>query len=76
MESFYKSNAGIPVYLKIISSELNTDAALGVAPNGTFVTATTGSKTYSVYITDFYKTIINRTQISDYVDMNIEFTEI
>ena len=76
LESFYKTNAGVPIYLKVISSELDTDAALGFAPNGTFVTAQTGSKTYTVYITDFSKTIINRTKVSDYVDMNIEFTEI
>lgn len=76
LESFYKTNSGLPIYLKVISSELDTDAALGVAPNGTFVTAQTGSKTYSVYITNFSKTIINRTKVSDYVDMSIEFTEI
>lgn len=76
LESFYKSNAGIPIYLKIVSSELDPDPALGVLPSGTFVTAQTGSKIYNVYITDFSKTIINRTRVSDYVDMNIEFTEI
>ena len=76
LESFYKSNAGLPIYLKVISSELNTDPSFGSLPSGTFVTAETGSKIYNVYITDFSKTIVNRTKISDYVNMNIEFTEI
>jgi hypothetical protein len=76
LESFYKSNAGIPIYLKVVSSELDPDPVLGMLPSGTFATAQTGSKIYNVYITDFSKTIINRTKVSDYVDMSIEFTEI
>jgi hypothetical protein len=76
LESFYKSNAGLPIYLKVVSSELDPDASFGSLPSGTFATAQTGSKIYNVYMTDFSKTIINRTKISDYVDMNIEFTEI
>lgn len=76
LESFYASNAGLPIFLKVVSSELNTDPAFGALPSGTFVTAQTGSKVYNVYMTDFSKTIINRTKVSDYVDMNIEFTEI
>jgi hypothetical protein len=76
IESFYKSNAGLPIYLKVVSSELDPDPAFGVLPAGTFATAQTGSKVYNVYMTNFSKTIINRTQISDYVDMSIEFTEI
>jgi hypothetical protein len=85
LESFYQSNAGIPIYLKVVASELATDAAAGSLPSGTFTTAQTatnyassetGSKKYSVFMTDFSKTIINRTKNSDYVDMSIEFTEI
>ena len=76
VESFYSSNAGIPIYLKIVSSELAPDSAVGGVPSGIFATAQTGSKIYSVFMTDFSKTIINRTKLSDYVDMNIEFTEI
>ena len=60
----------------IESSELDPDPAFGVLPAGTFATAQTGSKVYNVYMTNFSKTIINRTKISDYVDMSIEFTEI
>lgn len=76
LESFYKSNAGIPIYLKIIASELAPDPVAGNVPSGIFSTAQTGSKIYSVFMTDFSKNIINRTKLSDYVDMSIEFTEI
>jgi hypothetical protein len=76
LESFYKSNSGLPIYLKVVSSELDPDPAFGALPAGTFATAQTGSKVYNVYMNGFSKTIINRTRISDYVDMNIEFTEI
>jgi hypothetical protein len=76
LESFYKANAGVPIYLKVISSELDPDPALGSVPSGTFADARTGSKTYSVFISNFSKSIQKRTKVSDYVDMSIEFTEI
>lgn len=77
LESFYKSNAGVPIYVKLIASEVDPDAAPGSIPSdANFKTAATGSKTYSVFITSFSKTLLKRTTVSDYVDMNIEFTEI
>lgn len=77
LESFYKANVGIPVYIKIIVSELSTDPARGAAPDDIyFKTAIEGSKQYTVFISKFSKTVINRTRISDYVSMDIEFTEI
>jgi hypothetical protein len=76
LDSFYKSNAGLPIYLKVVSSELGIDSPFGSLPSGTFATAQTGFNIYSVFMNDFSKTIINRTRISDYVDMSIEFTEI
>ena len=109
IESFYKANAGIPIYVKVISSEYNTEPTIGNVPSSSsnnFKTAAelsslnassytnsqeataianqsgaarpnaTGSKIYNVFMTDFSKTIINRTKNTDYVDINIEFTEI
>jgi hypothetical protein len=76
LESFYQNNSKLPIYLKLISSEYTTDTALGALPSGTIATAQTGSKTYNVFMNNFSKTIINRTQISDYVNMSIDFTEI
>jgi hypothetical protein len=75
LESFYKSNAGLPIYLKVVSSGLNTDSGFGSQPLGIFVTAQNRSKTYEVFMNNFSKTIINRTKVSDYVDMSIEFVE-
>lgn len=86
MESFYNANAGIPIYVKIIESKLNADPAVGAIPDesgANFKTAltestttnATGSRTYSVFITSFAKTLVKRTPVSDYVDISIEFTE-
>jgi len=68
IESFYRSNVGSPIYLKVVASELNS--------SGNFVTAKTGSEVYTVFMNNFSKSIINRTKISDYVNMSIDFTEI
>lgn len=77
LESFYKSNVGVPIYLKVVSSEIDPDATVGSVPSDSnFKTAQTGSKVYTVFMTDFSKTIVNRTKVSDYVNMSIEFTEI
>lgn len=86
IESFYQSNAGLPIYLKLVTSGLdsalgtpiiNQDPLFGSVPTGTFVTSQVGFKFYNgVYMNNFSKTIINRTRLSDYVDMSIEFTEI
>lgn len=67
LESFYKAYAGVPVYLKVVSSELNQ--------SGSFVTSESGFEVYTVFMNNFSKTIINRTRISDYVNMSIDFTE-
>jgi len=75
LESFYESNKGLPVYVKVISSEIDPDASAGSIPSDTnFKTALQGSKTYTTFITGFTKTLNNRTKVSDYVDMTIEFT--
>jgi hypothetical protein len=68
IESFYRSNVGSPIYLKVVASELNS--------SGNFVTAKTGSEVYTVFMSNFSKSIINRTKISDYVNMSIDFTEV
>ena len=112
LESFYNANVGVPIYLKIISSEYDTLPTIGNVPNEanrnfktsaqlkslstssyTTVQETsakeaqelgstenfktgTGFKVYNVFMSNFNKTIINRTKVSDYVNMSIEFTEI
>ena len=77
IESFYNANTGIPIYLKVISSEISTNTATGSTPDEFyFQSALNGSTVYSVFITSFSKTIVKRTKLSDYVDLDIEFTEI
>lgn len=76
LESFYKNNAGVPIYLKVVSSELEPDPSIGSVPAGTFKDARTGFKVYPVFISSFSKNIVNRTKLSDYVNMTIEFMEI
>lgn len=77
LESFYKTYAGVPIYLKVVASEIDPDPTLGSLPSDlNFKTAQTGSKVYNVFMSNFSKNIINRTKISDYVDMSIDFTEI
>jgi hypothetical protein len=68
LESFYKSNVGSPIYLKVVTSELDS--------SGNFVTAQNGSEVYTVFMEKFSKSIINRTKVSDYVSMSIDFTEV
>jgi hypothetical protein len=68
LESFYRSNVGSPIYLKVVASELDS--------SGNFITAKTGSEVYTVFMNNFSKSIINRTKVSDYVSMSIDFTEV
>jgi hypothetical protein len=68
LESFYKSNVGSPIYLKVIASEIDS--------SGNFVTAQNASEVYTVFMEKFSKSIINRTKVSDYVSMSIDFTEV
>lgn len=76
LTAFYNANVGNPIYLKIISSK-HTDPASGSVPNdASYVSASTGSKTYQVFISNFNKTVRKRTVVTDYVDIDIEFTEI
>lgn len=77
LESFYKANVGLPMYLKVVSSEISVDPAMGSVPNDFyFKSASEASQTYSVFINSFSKNIINRTKTSDYVSMTIEFVEV
>jgi hypothetical protein len=76
LTAFYNANVGNPIYVKITSSRHN-DPSIGTAPtDSTYVSSLTGSKTYQAFITNFSRSVIKRTSITDYVNMSIEFTEI
>ena len=76
LTSFYNANVGNPIYIKIIASK-HTDPSIGQIPNNsTYVSSSTGFKIYQVFITNFSKNILKRTTGTDFVDIDIEFTEI
>lgn len=76
MQSFYNANVGIPIYLKIIAAK-HTDPSTGAVPaDNTYVSASTGEKTYQVFMTGFSKTIRKRNPVTDLLDITLEFTEI
>ena len=76
MQSFYNSNVGIPIYVKIISAK-HTDPSIGSVPSdSTYVSASTGEKTYQAFMTGFSKTIRKRNPVTDFLDITLEFTEI
>lgn len=77
IESFYNSHFRLPVWVRIVSSEIEPSSSLGFIPeNRNYKTSLTGSQQYYAFITGFSKTIVHRTRLTDYVDMTIEFTEI
>lgn len=77
LDAFYNANVGIPVYIKIISSDIDFVPIPGNIPSDyNFETSLTNSQTYSVFITSYSSTTVHRTKTSDYAKMSIEFTEI
>lgn len=77
IESFYSAYVGRPVYIQIISSEIESSSDLGFIPQDfNYKTSLTGSTAYHVFITGFSKSIVHRTRTTDFVDMSIEFTEV
>ena len=77
LDAFYEANAGLPIYVKLVSSSIDFVPIKGNVPSDTsYRTAQTGSQIYQAFITDYSSTIVHRTTDSDYATMNIEFTEI
>lgn len=75
LEAFYFANSSIPIYIKITGA-FEQVPTIGSIPTETFVTGSTTSQTLRVFITSFSKTIKHRNVNADFVDMDIEFTEI
>jgi hypothetical protein len=76
LTAFYNANAGTPIFIRLTASRHN-DPAIGQIPNNTtYASSQNASKIYNVFITNFNRSISKRTRTTDYVDMNIEFTEI
>lgn len=76
LSAFYNSNVYVPVYVKFTHSKV-TNPTIGSAPsNSTFASARTSSETIICYITKFNLKTKHRNVTYDFVDMDIEFTEI
>jgi len=76
ISAFYNANVGNPIYLKIVSAS-HDDPSIGQIPEeSSYKTSSTGSRIYQVFISNFSKSIIKRTAYNDFVDIDIEFTEI
>ena len=75
LEAFYFANSSIPIYVKITGA-FETIPTIGEIPIETSATGLTTSKTLRVFITSFSKTTKHRNVNADFVDMDIEFTEI
>lgn len=76
LTSFYESNVFLPIYLKIVRANESLPE-LGYYPNeSTRLASLNGFQTYTAYITSFSSTVVRRGPDTDFVDMQIEFTEI
>lgn len=76
LDAFYSANSFFPIYLKVVSASVSTPEK-GHYPNeSTRLSSDTSSKVYTVFITSYSSTTLRRSKILDYVDMEIEFTEI
>ena len=75
MAAFYEANAQMPIYLKIIKSQDTVPSLSAYPSDSTFVSSSTGSRTYTVFMTSFSMDVLKRTTVSDYVNLQFEFTE-
>jgi len=76
LEAFYNANVFVPVYVKFTHSR-ETKPTTGSAPDdSTFATARINSEIIQCFITKFTLKTKHRNINFDYVDMDIEFTEI
>lgn len=76
IDAFYNANIFLPIKLKIVNAQ-ELDPELGYYPNeSTRLSSLTASKVYDVFITNYSSTIVRRGKDTDFVDMEIEFTEI
>jgi hypothetical protein len=83
MQSFYRSNVFVPVYVKLINAQITTDPANGTAPNEDTYYASSFDvgndkvpDIYLTYITNFDYEVFKRNVKYDLVNINIEFTEV
>jgi hypothetical protein len=76
LDAFYDANIFLPIKVKIVSAQELTPE-IGFYPNeSTRLSSLTASKTYDVFVTNYSSTVVKRGKDTDFVNMQIEFTEI
>lgn len=79
VSNFYSANVNRPIYAKLVNAKDYTPEGLEIANDGEYIHKSSkdgGMDIFHVFITDFSTTTVKRTAVSDYVNMNIELTEI
>ena len=75
LTAFYNANVFAPIYVKMVNAKAETPEK-GYYPNDVRFGSKFGSDIYEVFITAFSTTTVKRTPGVDFVNMDIEFTEI
>jgi hypothetical protein len=76
LDAFYRANVGLPLKLRVYTSA-DTSISIGNIPNeSTYQTSRVSYTDYNVFITKYTNNVTHRNVYTDYVNMDIEFTEI
>ena len=76
LTEFYNANVFVPIYVKFTHSKDNAISAGSIPNDSTFATSRVSAETIKCFITKFNVKTKHRNINFDYVDMDIEFTEI
>ena len=77
LEAFYNANFALPIYVQLVRAEVTPLTGYGTIPDDTtFATSKVANRVYMTNITKFNVISRYRNGFTDYVNMDIEFTEI
>lgn len=76
VSAFYSANVFLPVWIKFTHSSETIPSIGSVPSDTTYQSSTTSSEIIKCFITKFDVKVKKRMKAWDYVDMDIEFTEI
>ena len=76
LSEFYNANVYRPIWIKLVNAKFSTVTDNIPVDNSHISSKDGGADIFQVFITNFSTTTIKRTSITDYVNMDIEFTEI
>ena len=76
LAAFYSANVFLPIYVKFTYAKEVNPSTGSVPSDATYQSSTTASEIIQCFITKFDVKVKKRMKAWDYVDMDIEFTEI